>query len=85
VIADPDSHCGSEMKQANCVVTMMEKLTTLYKEVKTISQAQGGEVDADGDQQGKPCMFDLNCLATRCPFSTGQEANAFVGNLIDDT
>ncbi|CAI6363535.1 unnamed protein product [Macrosiphum euphorbiae] len=82
---DPDSYCGSEMKRANCVMTMMEKLTALYKEVKTISQPQGGEVDADGDQQGKPCMFDLNCPASRCPFRTGQAANAFVGHLIDGT
>lgn len=83
--ADPDSYCASEMKQANCVMTMMEKLTALYKEMKTNSHVQSGEFDADGDQQGKPCMFDLNCPATRCPFRTGKAANAFVDHLIDGT
>lgn len=64
---------------------MMEKLTALYKEMKTNSQVPSGQFDTVGDPQGKPCMFDLNCPASRCPFRTENAANEFVSHLIDGT
>lgn len=80
--ADDSSYCVPEMKQANCVLTMMEKLKGLYEEMKTAAPMMYSE---EAGEQGKPCMFDLNCMATHCPFRTAEQANAFVGHLINGT
>jgi len=84
------------MKKANCIMTMMEKLRDLYKEINTKTPVSNDKTPVSNDKQakdknqtinqsqkGKPCLFNLNCPAARCPFRTGKAANEFVNNLID--
>jgi len=76
------------MKQANCIITMMEKLIALSKQMKTSPPEQtAGKLNKVKyqSQKGKPCMFNLNCPANRCPFRTGKAANEFVNDLVDGT
>ncbi|XP_025192872.1 uncharacterized protein LOC112592926 [Melanaphis sacchari] len=80
-----DPHCDKEIRQANCILTMMEKLKALYKEMETTSLAQNSEFDTNKTDRGKPCMFDLNCPVVRCPFRKSQPENAFVDHLINGT
>jgi len=78
-------NCKKEMRQANCVLTMLEKLKTLYTEMLITPLMNSSEFDTDKTDQGKPCMFDLNCPAARCPFRESKKANEFVGHLVNGT
>ncbi|CAH1730947.1 uncharacterized protein LOC114132097 [Aphis gossypii] len=78
-------NCEKEMRQANCVLTMLEKLKTLYTEMETTPLMNSSEFDTDKTDRGKPCMFDLNCPAARCPFRESKKANEFVGHLVNGT
>ncbi|CAH1730958.1 unnamed protein product [Aphis gossypii] len=77
--------CEKEMRQANCVLTMLEKLKTLYNEMETTPLMNSSEFDTEKTDRGKPCMFDLNCPAARCPFRESKKANEFVGHLVNGT
>uniref|UniRef100_A0A2S2P5K6 Uncharacterized protein n=1 Tax=Schizaphis graminum TaxID=13262 RepID=A0A2S2P5K6_SCHGA len=80
-----DLQCSKEIRQANCILTMMEKLKTLHKEMKTTKPLRNNALDKKKTNRGKPCMFDLNCPVDRCPFRKSEPENSFVDHLIKGT
>ncbi|XP_060846015.1 uncharacterized protein LOC132925658 [Rhopalosiphum padi] len=80
-----DLQCAKEMRQANCVLTMMEKLKDLYKEMEKTKSLRNDQLGSKNTNRGKPCMFDLNCPVARCPFRKSEPENAFVDHLIKGT
>ncbi|XP_015365041.1 PREDICTED: uncharacterized protein LOC107162593, partial [Diuraphis noxia] len=82
---EPSSYCASKIKQANCIMTMMEKLATLYKQTKIKTPVSTDKLNQDKNQshKGKQCLFNLNCPVDRCPFRTGKLTNDYVSNLIE--
>jgi len=72
------------MERANCILMMMKKVLVLNKEMKKQAPYRN-KSKGDGKYNRKPCLFDQNCPAVRCPFRTHEASNAFVERLIKGT